>query len=122
MKTVLEAMEILREKGFDIGQAMEICADDSDLYMEVLETALEEGIRKISIIEKSINNKDYERYHIEVHALKNAARAIGAMELSEIAGKQEQLVKHGEFGKVCNGCGSLLEKYREVLNILQSIF
>lgn len=122
MMTVSEAMEILKEKGFDIEQAMEICADDDDLYMEVLETALEEGKRKFHIIESSISNQDYSRYHIEVHGLKNSARAIGAMELSELARQQEQTVKSGRTDKLDTESSVLLKSYGEVLNTLEIIF
>lgn len=122
MMTVWEAMEVLKEKGFDIKQAMEICADDADLYMEVLETALVEGKRKFHIIKDSISNQDYSRYHIEVHGLKNSARAIGAMELSELAKHQEQKVKSGNTDNLDTECGVLLKSYEEVLNTLEIIF
>lgn len=114
-------MRRLAQKGFSIGTALEICADDTGLYMEVLETALEEGRRKYVIITESLAEEDYERYHVEVHALKNSARAIGAMELSELALEQEKAAKRQDYEAIGNGSSGLLAVYREVLEVLEEL-
>lgn len=117
-----EDIVFLKKNRFDIDKALEICAQDMGLYAEVLETALEEGVRKYPLIEGCIKNNDYERYHIEVHGLKNAAKAIGAMELSDIALQQEKAVKDNPNNSLDTGGKALLEKYHEVLEILRTIF
>lgn len=122
MKEAGHVLRVLAQKGFDIGEAMEVCAGDMDLYMEVLETALAEGRRKYPIIEESLREKDYERYHVEVHALKNSARAIGAIELSELSLEQEKAAKRNDYETVNRGKQELLRVYKEVLTVLEDLF
>lgn len=117
-----ELARLLEEKEFDIEQAMGICADDMDLYIEVLKTAMEEGRRKIPIIRSSMEKRDYERYHIEVHGLKNAMLAIGAMELSSLSAEQETAVKEGDAERVSAGYEVLIGKYEELVAFLQNLF
>lgn len=121
MKKGEDIAVLLLEKGFDIEQALEICADDLELYMDILGTALEEGNRKLPIIKESIEIKDYNRYHIEVHALKNAMRAIGAMELSAMAMEQEMAAKKKDYKKIEEGYVHIINRYGEVLELLSEI-
>lgn len=121
MKKGEDIAVLLLEKGFDIEQALEICADDLELYTDILGTALEEGKRKLPIIKESIEIKDYNRYHIEVHALKNAMRAIGAMELSAMAMEQEMAAKNKDYKKIEEGYVHIINRYGEVLELLSEI-
>lgn len=121
MKKGEDIAVLLLEKGFDIEQALEICADDLELYTDILGTALEEGKRKLPIIKESIESKDYNRYHIEVHALKNAMRAIGAMELSAMAMEQEMAAKKKDYKKIEEGYVHIINRYGEVLELLSEI-
>lgn len=122
MKKGEEITVLLLKKSFDIEEALSICAEDMELYMDILGTALEEGERKLPIISESAERKDYERYHIEVHGLKNAMRAIGAMELSSLSLEQEQAAKAKNYEKIDKDAPVLIEKYKEVLDILKEIF
>lgn len=117
-----EIAVLLLGKGFDIEQALSICADDMDLYMDILGTALEEGERKLPVILESAESRDYERYHIEVHGLKNAMRAIGAMELSALCLEQETAAKNKDYEKIDKNYKVLISKYEGVLCILKEIF
>ncbi len=92
------------------------------MYIEVLKTAMEEGRRKLPIIRRSMEKRDYERYHIEVHALKHAMLAIGAKELSALSAEQERAVKEGDAERVRAGYEVLIVKYGELVAFLQSVF
>ena len=74
----IRSFEDLVIKGFDVEEGIRLCAGDEAIYMEVLWAAMEEGQEKIPLIRKAYAEKDYERYRIEVHGLKNAMRSIGA--------------------------------------------
>lgn len=119
MKTTEEKIERLKQQGFDTAQGLQICIGDPDIYMEVLETALEEGRDKIPVIRNSVENSDYERYLIEVHGLKNAAKSIGAMTLSQMAYEQEMAARQGDYDCVKRSYQALLEKYEEILNQME---
>lgn len=73
---------------------------------------------KSTKLEKCMADKRIKEYTIEVHALKNSARIIGAMELSEYFGRMEQLGKaenveaiEREFPKLL----SLYQSYKAIL-------
>lgn len=99
-----------------------MCAGDEDIYMEVLEAALEEGREKIPLIRELYETKDYERYCIEVHGLKNAMKSIGAEKLSNAAKVQEFAVKENELQLVEDGVDALLREYQQVVDALEELF
>ena len=64
------------------------------------------------VIEKAYEEKDIKGYTIKVHALKSAARLIGAMELSEQAKKLEAAGNSKDMDYINEKTRLLLEKYR----------
>jgi len=116
------ATEYLREQGFDVDCALNFCVGSEDIYFEVLETALEEGLEKIPFIRQCVETEDFERYRIEVHGLKNAAKQIGATELSDMALEQENASKEQNYTFIKASYNTLLQKYSEVVAILNTFF
>ncbi len=112
-------LEHLRNKGFDVDSAMELCIDSEEIYKEVLEAALDEGKEKLPFMRECVEKEDYDRYCIEVHGLKNAAKQIGAMQLSELAFDQEKAAKAGEYDIVKENYEAMLTAYQEMITILQ---
>lgn len=121
MKDNTNLPEQLLENGFDMEMAMEFCADDVEILEEVLITAWEEGQKKIRIMRESLETQDYERYHIEAHALKNAAKVFGAVKLSAISLEQEKAAKEKQFDILIKESPLLFEEYERVLALLYHI-
>ncbi len=117
----IQVLEDLRNKGFDVEEGIKLCGDDEEIYMEVLWAAMEEGEEKIPLIRGVYEKKDYERYRIEVHGLKNAMRSIGAVYLSELAAKQEQAVKDQDYAAMEAGVEELLNQYQLVVDALKEL-
>ncbi len=111
----------LRKEGFDVDSALNYCAGSEEIYVEVLETALEEGLGKIPFIKECVEKEDFGRYCIEVHGLKNAARQIGAIELSELAFEQEKAAKAEQYDFIKETNGKLLEKYKQTMDVLKEL-
>lgn len=112
----------LAEFGFNISEGLELCADDEEIYTEVLEAALEEGLEKLDFIEDLYQKDDRERYVIEVHGLKNAAKQIGADNLSEMAKFSELTGKAGDFETVRKKHPELMAEYKRIVEALQKFF
>ena len=108
--------------GFNIAEGLELCADDEDIYKEVLETALEEGREKLPLFEELIKNGDYDRYIIEAHGLKNAARQIGCDKLSDMAKESELTGKAGDMGAVVANHPALMAEYKRVIDAMAKLF
>lgn len=108
--------------GFNLDEAMELCIGDEEIYREVLETALEEGKEKLVLLESLMANGDMERYIIEAHGLKNAAKQIGADALSETAKASELQGKAGDLDFVKGNHAALMDGYRKVVDVLEKLF
>lgn len=112
----------LSAHGFNVDEAMELCIGDEDIYKEVLETALEEGNEKLPLLKSLMESGDMDRYIIEAHGLKNAAKQIGADELSEIAKASELEGKAGHIDFVKNNHDKLITAYQGIIDVLTELF
>lgn len=117
----VRSFEDLTSKGFDVQEGIKLCGGDEAIYMEVLWAAMEEGEEKIPLIRSAYEQKDYERYRIEVHGLKNAMRSIGAVYLSELAAQQEQAVKDMDLAEMEIGVEEMLNQYQFVVEALKEL-
>ncbi len=111
----------LSQYGINVAEAMELCIDDEDIYKDVLETFLEEGREKIPFMEDIINS-DMDRYIIEAHGLKNAAKQIGADTLSEEAKDSELSGKAGNLDHVKENHPKLMADYKAILDAVEQLF
>ncbi len=112
----------LSARGFDVEEGIAVCAGDEEIYLEVLEAALDEGREKIPFIRECYERKDFERYCIEMHGLKNAMKSVGAMGLSEAAREQEFAVKEDNLQLVEAKAEDVLIQYRNVVAALEELF
>ena len=111
----------LEKRGFDVEEGIVMCAGDEEIYLEVLDAALEEGREKLPLIRECYERKDYERYCIEMHGLKNAMKSIGAGKLSEAAREQDMAVKEKRFDLVDENVEDVLAQYRDVIDVLNEL-
>ena len=112
----------LENYGINLDEAMELCIGDEDIYKEVLETFMEEGREKLVLMEDLMNAKDVERYIIEAHGLKNAAKQIGADELSAMSKDSEFDGKEGRPDSMFERHSLLMEKYRSIVDVISQLF
>ncbi|MDE6606884.1 MAG: Hpt domain-containing protein [Lachnospiraceae bacterium] len=112
-------LENLKNRGFDVDSAMELCIGSEEIYQEILDAALDEGKKKLPLMKECVEKEDYERYCIEVHGLKNAAKQIGAMELSELALEQEKAAKAGSYDVVKENYEAMLAAYQKIIDALE---
>ena len=117
----VRTIDDLQNRGFDVEEGIAMCAGDEELYAEVLDAALEEGKEKIPLIRQLYEEKDYDRYCVEVHGLKNAMKSIGANHLSEAARVQEFAVKDNNLALVDEGVDALLTEYQDVVEALEEL-
>lgn len=111
----------LEKRGFDVEEGIVMCAGDEEIYLEVLDAALEEGREKLPLIRECYERKDYERYCIEMHGLKNAMKSIGAGKLSEAAREQEIAVKENHLNVVDEKAEDVLAQYQNVIEVLDEL-
>ena len=118
----VRTIDDLEKRGFDVEEGIAMCAGDDEIYLEVLEAALEEGKEKLPLIKECYEQKNLDRYCIEMHGLKNAMKSIGAGFLSEAAKEQELAVKENNLRVVDEGVENVLAQYRDVIDALEELF
>ena len=118
----VRTIDDLEKRGFVVEEGIAMCAGDEEIYLEVLEAALEEGKEKLPLIKECYEQKNLDRYCIEMHGLKNAMKSIGAGFLSEAAKEQELAVKENNLRVVDEGVENVLAQYRDVIDALEELF
>lgn len=117
----VRTIDDLGNRGFEVEEGIAMCAGDEEIYMEVLEAALEEGQEKLPLIREYYEQKDFERYCIEMHGLKNAMKSIGANKLSEAAKEQEFAVKENNLQLVDEHVEDVLAQYQDIVAALEEL-
>ena len=106
-------------EGIDTDEVAGHYAGSLDEYIELLKLYCLDGKRKLKVLQELWEDKDYEGYGIEVHALKSASANVGAMRVSNMAKEQEKAVNRGDLSFVDSHVPKLLAEYEEQLDHIQ---
>jgi HPt (histidine-containing phosphotransfer) domain-containing protein len=87
-------------------------------YLKTLSIFRDDGIEKIDIIRKCVENDDFHLYATHVHALKSASASIGAAKVSNLARSLEIAAKNNDRDFVTKNTERFLE---ELTMLLESI-
>lgn len=90
-----DLQEIL--KHFDVKAGVNGCGMDVVGYKKILQIIYNGSEKKRREMLQFLQEKNYERYTIEVHSLKSTFAGAGGMELSDVARKQEMAGKAGNY-------------------------
>ena len=104
-------------EGLDVAEGIRNCGSEK-LFYELLGDFYKLIEPKCTKMEKCLADDLLRDYPIEVHALKNTARMIGAMELSGLFYEMEQLGNAGEKEQIEQRFPKLIELYRSYKPIL----
>ncbi len=105
--------EINNIAALDVSEGIKNCGSREG-FLSVLKVFHDTAINKVEEIEDLYNNKDIEGYTIKVHALKSAARIIGAKTLSEQARLLEEAGKNNDMSFISSNTNKLLADYRSL--------
>lgn len=97
--------------GLDVAEGIKNCGSRK-LFMELVGDFHKLINQKCTKLEKCLGDGMLRDYTIEVHALKNTARMIGAMELSQMFYRMEQLGNAGKQEEIEKSMPKLLELFR----------
>lgn len=106
------------KKVIDTELGMKYCMNRKDFYDQVMNMFASDN--KSGLIEELFDRKDWEKYRVEVHAIKGTALTIGAVDLSEIAKSIDLAIKHGDPGFVESNHRGFMDEYIKVLNLIGS--
>ena len=103
--------------GLDVAEGIKNCGSQK-LFVELLGDFYKLIEPKSTKLEKCLADGMIRDYTIEVHALKNTARMIGAMELSALFYEMEQLGNAGEQEQIKARTPEVLALYRSYKSVL----
>ena len=86
----------LMAAGIDMAGGMNYCANDKDLYAEMLKEFSDSCREKLDNLDDFYVKSNWHDYEIQVHAMKSNARMIGAHGLSEQARALEEAAERGD--------------------------
>ncbi|MCQ2104988.1 MAG: ATP-binding protein [Fibrobacter sp.] len=110
----------LAATGFvDVKVGLGYCMNDEAFYREMLIEYCNSS--KIAVLEDALKDGDFEKYRIEVHALKSTSLTIGAVELSGKAKSLEFACKEGRYDFVQMKHGDVIREYSNFLKVLKDI-
>lgn len=114
-----EMLKMLENSGFLVEEGLHYCAGAESIYREVLLSAADEGEEKLPILEKCMEEQDFQRYQIEVHGIKNVAQTIGAVRLYEIALLQNDTLKAGKYREAAGRHEDFIHVYKEEIAVIR---
>ena len=103
--------DLLKISGVDINEAIARCGS-ADAARDVMKDFLLAIDERADLIEKNFKEKNLKDYTIYVHGLKSSARAIGAIDLSDLAAHLENCGNEGNMEDIDQLTPYLLDLYR----------
>jgi len=93
---------------------LEYCAEDEEVYLEVLEGYVEEDRRDELV--NHYEQSNWPEYRVVVHAVKSTSLTIGAEDLSAKAKALEMAAADGDEAFIKANHDELIEEYGELLD------
>ena len=114
-------LNALRAAGIEPNIGLQYVQNDAQFYRSILGDYVDGEAEKKKLIQTCYAEEDWHNYMIQVHSLKSSSKMIGAIELSEMAAKQEQASKEGDTDTIRTGCAPMIRKYKEVADAIRSV-
>ncbi|AEF82292.1 hybrid sensor histidine kinase/response regulator [Leadbettera azotonutricia] len=102
--------------GLDQIRGMHNSGDDPAIYLDILSSFIQDGEDKAAELAEAAEKGDLRLYAILVHALKGAARSVGALEFGDAAALMEEAARRKDPEAVREKTAPLLEKLKSLLN------
>jgi HPt (histidine-containing phosphotransfer) domain-containing protein len=118
--TEKEKLEYLKTQGIDAALGMRYADDSLEFYEELIALFVQEYESKYLKVKTAGANPDRE-YTVMVHALKNNAKALGALFLAEIAYNHELASKAGKREEIRQNLQELLDAWEKTVQIFKQI-
>ena len=99
----------------DFKKGLELCGGMPSAYETILTTYSNHYPEKEALIRECVQKEDWERFTIEVHALKSASKSIGASGLSEEFARLETFGTEKNAEAILSGYCAVLENYKEIV-------
>ena len=104
----------------DLDYGLECCADMLELYVQVVSGYVRRD-NKLEALRKAFEEKNWESYQVNVHAVKSSSLLIGIKDLSEEAKSLEYSLKEDNLPFLLENHERIMNHYESVISDLSSI-
>ncbi len=107
---------VLRQAGIDIVTGLGYCQEDTELFAMILHEFVQSADAKKRDLARYFGEHNLKDYGILVHALKSAARMIGAESLAKEAAALEKAADRGDWTFVEGSHSNMLEHFDAIVD------
>ena len=106
---------------FDIAVGLKNCGGEISDYLEILKINYEYGNKSLDELETLLINNDYENYTIKIHSMKSTTKNMGALSVSDMARKQEEAGRAGEYDHLGLDFAAFRAEYESLLREIEEV-
>lgn len=107
-------------KGLDVSAGIKNCGDAA-AYETAIRLFAANGFDNLRGIRRTVEEGDIKNFTIRIHSLKTAARIVGAVRLSIVAGRLEGCGDRSDDAGIELGAPGLLKSYEELINSIEEL-
>lgn len=108
-------LSMLDASGVDSAVGLKYCMNDVDFYTEMLKDFTASMDDRVNALEKCFDDSDIDKYRVTVHALKSAAKTVGAVSLAESAEIMEDAAKNYDADYISYNHDDLIVKMHTIV-------
>ncbi len=113
-------LKILEAAGIDTAAGIRYCAEDLDMYYEILDDYVAAYDEKFKGLSEFLKDKDWREYQVMVHALKSTSKTMGIDEMYDLALALEDAAKEENEAYITENHDSVMTRYKEIRDIIVS--
>lgn len=98
----------------EVLQGLDNCGGELADYLKILQITFQYGTKQLQELRDYQKQQDYENYTIKIHSMKSTTMNLGAAGLSDMARKQEEAGKKGDYAYI----DVHMEEFQKEYNIL----
>ncbi len=107
-------LDKLNALGIDTAAGIRYCADDVEMYYEILDDYTGEYDEKVAGLEENYNKQDWKEYQVLIHAVKSTSKTMGITDIFEQALALELAAKSDDVLFITENHKKTMENYKEI--------
>ncbi len=114
-------MDELERAGVNFAEGLEYCADDREIYIEVLKEYADDSEEKKRLLQQYYDEENWPEYRIIIHSLKSASKTIGADQVSGLALDLENAASEEDASFIKDQHEAFMEKYEALCSVIRAL-
>lgn len=105
----------------EIERGLSNCGGQLEDYLKVLQITYQYGEKQLNELRSLRQQEDFQNYTIKVHAMKSTALNMGAVQVSDMAKRQEEAGLQGDYSYIDLHMEEFQQEYRLLLEKIEAV-